>query len=354
MTSKLHQWLDVKHALVQAPMAGGPTTPALVAAVSAAGALGSFGFAYTTPEQIHAQCQTLLEQTKGQEVRWNANFFIFPPSKEPGAENVTLAKTTLEPFGQRLGIDTNEFSHLTSLPNLTDQVAAALTYHPALVSFHFGVPAQSIIDEIQETGCKVAVTATSLAEAQTIKASGVDFIVAQGLEAGGHRGVFDPKFDAVKLSTLELVTQLVSGVDLPVIAAGGIMTGADIAILRQAGADAVQLGSAFLTVDECGLCDLYREALTKFKNRPTELTTGFSGRPARGISNQFIETMASSEHNRLPFPWQNTLTGAMRKAAGAKQDLELMSLWAGENYGQARNCSAAELIESLEQQAKLA
>jgi len=197
------------------------------------------------------------------------------------------------------------------------------------------------------------VTATSAAEAQLIKAAGVDFIVAQGLEAGGHRGTFDSESDTVKLSTIELVRQLVAGIDLPVIAAGGIMTGADIATHRKAGADAVQLGSAFLTVDECGVRDLYRETLVTFKNRPTEVTTGFSGRPARGISNQFIETMASSESNRLPFPWQNSLTGPMRKAAGAVQDLELMSLWAGENYGQARNCSAAELIESLEQEAKV-
>jgi len=333
--------------MVQAPMAGGPTTPELVAAVSEAGALGSFGFAYTTPEQIHTQCQALMDLAKDQKARWNANFFIFPQSEEPGAERVALAKSALEPFGQKLGLNAKEFSHVGSLPNLADQVEAALTYNPALVSFHFGVPVKALIDDIQKAGCKVAVTATSLTEAQEIEAAGVDFIVAQGVEAGGHRGVFDTELDSVQLSTIELVKQLVAGIELPVIAAGGIMTSADIAMHRQAGADAVQLGSAFLTVDECGVCDLYRDALVAFKDRATQVTTGFSGRPARGISNQFIETMASSERSRLPFPWQNTLTGAMRKAAGTKQDLELMSLWAGENYRQAKNCSAAELIKSL-------
>ena len=161
--------------------------------------------------------------------------------------------------------------------------------------------------------------------------------------------MFDPEAKDKQQGIAELVETLKKRCDVPVIASGGIMTGADIVAIRACGADAVQMGSAFLTTDECGSRDIYRSAIEKMADRDSGFTVGFSGRPARGIQNIFIDTLQDSEAV-LPFPLQNTLTGSLRKAAGGVNDLELMSLWAGANYQAARNCSVAELISELKRE----
>lgn len=348
LQSKLHLCCGI----VQAPMAGGPTTPALVAAVTAAGALGSFGFAYSSAAQIGAQCQEFRDLCDGQGLQsdcgWNANFFVFPEIAEPEQAIVVEAAKNLEALARRVDIDVDSLTHDTHLPKLGDQVDAALAYKPSLVSFHLGIPAKNIIDSIHEAGCLIAMSATSLTEATTVQASGADFIVAQGYEAGGHRGIFDPGIDDDKLGTRDLVKIISENCNTPVIAAGGIMNGSDINAAIACGADAVQLGSAFLTVDECGSRDIYRAAIDSIGDRDTQFTTGFSGRPARGISNLFIDSIGNAV---LPFPLQNSLTGALRKAAGSRGDIELMSLWAGTEFSKARYCTAAELIETLQREA---
>lgn len=334
-------------------MAGGPTTPELVAAVAGAGALGSFGLAYSTPQQIDSQCQAFQKECADRQLNsdcgWNANFFVFPEVAEPDPSHVDRAKKQLESLGRRVAIDAEAMQHETQLPDLREQVTAALAYKPSVVSLHLGIPAVEIIELIHAADCYVALSATSLEEGQRVQEAGADFIVAQGIEAGGHRGIFDPDADDDELSVVELVAQLASECELPVIASGGIMNGADIVKLRIAGADAVQMGSAFLTVDECGSCQTYRAAIDKIGDRDTQLTRGFSGRPARGIRNLFIDSCESSKAT-LKFPIQNTLTASMRKAAAGLSDFELMSLWAGTNYQQARHCSAAQLIEALQRE----
>lgn len=357
MTSVLQRQLGLKSAIVQAPMAGGPTTPELLAAVTAAGALGSFGLAYSSPQQIHSQCQAFRDLCDARQLApdcgWNANFFVFPEVVEPAAERITSAARHLETLARRVSVDASAMNHDTSLPDLRQQVEAALSYKPSLVSLHLGVPSAEIIDLIKAAGCALAMSATNVDEALQVQASGADFIVAQGFEAGGHRGIFDLHAEDQQLGVLALVKALSDKCDLPIIAAGGIMHGRDIAAVTRAGADAVQLGSAFLTVDECGSSDTYRSAIELIGIRETCLTRGFSGRPARGIRNLFIDTTESSDHV-LPFPWQNSLTGAVRKAAGSVNDFELMSLWAGSNYQKARNCSAAQLIADLQKETEQA
>ncbi len=332
-------------------MAGGSTTPELVTAVTGAGALGSFGLAYSSASQIHTQCQAFralcARRGLASDCGWNANFFVFPEITEPSNELTVAAKAQMAGLAQRVGVDANELSHETQLPDLLEQVTAALAYQPSLVSFHLGIPDQPVIDLIRQTHCLIAMSATSLREAEAVAAAGADFIVAQGHEAGGHRGIFDLSTEDEALGTLELVTSLATKCQTPLIAAGGIMDSAGITAALKAGADAVQLGSAFLTVDECGTSEVYRAAISTISNRGTHMTTGFSGRPARGIRNLFIDTVQADAV--LPFPLQNTLTGKLRKAAAVADDHELMSLWAGVKIEQAQNCSAAELIQQLRQ-----
>ena len=349
MKSNLQTALGLKCGIVQAPMAGGPTTPELVAAVTAAGALGSFGLAYSGVDLIHAQCREFRELCVSQRLKpdcgWNANFFVFPQVPEPAHAEVANAVKSLQPLLVRVDIDAGTLTHDTRLPVLWDQVAASLEYQPSLVSFHLGIPDSRIVDNIRDAGVRIAMSATSVNEAIAVQASGADFIVAQGYEAGGHRGLFDPADADDMLGTFDLVTAIAKRCTIPVIAAGGIMNGSDINAAVNCGADAVQMGSAFLTVDECGSSAVYRSVLESMGDRDTQITTGFSGRPARGIRNLFIDSV---DKMVLPFPWQNSLTGALRKAAGAKNDFELMSLWAGTDYKKARNCTAAELIEILQ------
>jgi len=334
-------------------MAGGPTTAELLAAVTKAGALGSFGLAYSTPEQIHEQCQAYRklcgERKLDSSCGWNANFFVFPEVVEPSLVSVEEAVKNLEPLARRVSVSADALLHETRLPQLRDQIEAALAYQPSLISFHLGIPPADIVSTIHAAGCCVAMSATALPEAKLVEAAGADFIVAQGYEAGGHRGVFDPAAHDEMLGISELVEVLSVNCKIPVIASGGIMNGQDIVAIMGKGADAVQMGSAFLTVDECGSQTAYRAAIESIGERDTQLTLGFSGRPARGISNLFMDSTKNTD-KVLPFPWQNSLTGAIRKAAGGAQDFELMSLWAGTNYKKARSCSAAQLIEALQRE----
>lgn len=350
MHSELQSKLGLDSAIIQAPMAGGPTTATLVAAVADAGALGSFGLAYSNPEQIHTQCKLFQEECARRALTadcgWNANFFVFPEVVMPEQSRVFAAKKALEPLARRVSVDTDALKADTQLPSLYEQVDAALQYRPSLVSFHLGIPPRDLISHIHSSNCLVAMSATNTDEALQVQSAGADFIVAQGIEAGGHRGVFEPEAEDKQQGITELVETLTKQCNVPVIASGGIMTGTDIVAIRACGADAVQMGSAFLTVDECGSRDVYRSAIDKMSDRDSGFTVGFSGRPARGIQNLFIDTLQDNDAV-LPFPLQNSLTGSLRKAAGGVNDLELMSLWAGANYQAARNCSVAELIKEL-------
>lgn len=322
-------------------MAGGITTPQLVAAVANHGGVGSFGFAYSTPEKIHADLLAAKSLTSGP---INANFFVFSPVCLPSDQIQANAVQALRSLGvggvQSLTIPVKPF-----YPNLMEQLKPIWKARPAILSFHFGLPPEGVIEKAHALGITVGISATSLAEALAIESASADFIVAQGIEAGGHRGQFDWKAEDEALSTLALTALLAKHCRIPIVAAGGIMNGADISTVLAKGAQAAQLGTAFLCCDESGTPPSYRHYLLHKQDRSTTLTKAFSGRLARGIENTFTRTM--QDQVTLPFPIQNTLTGPLRQWAAGQQDAEYQSLWAGTAYAQVRSMSTAALVQKL-------
>ncbi len=327
-------------------MAGGITTPQLVAAVANQGSVGSFGFAYSAPEKIHTDLVAAQSLTSGP---INANFFVFNPVRLPSDQtqkNAIEALRSLNVDGvQSLTIPAEPF-----YPSLMDQLEPIWKARPAILSFHFGLPPEGAIEKAHALGIAVGISATSLAEALAIESAHADFIVAQGIEAGGHRGQFDLQAKDEGLSALELTAQLAKHCRIPIVAAGGIMTGADINSALSKGAQAAQMGTAFLCCDESGTPPSYRHYLLHKQNRPTTLTKAFSGRLARGIENTFTRTM--QDHVTLPFPIQNTLTGPLRQWASAQQDAEYQSLWAGTAYEKIRSMSTQDLMQQLRDEVK--
>ena len=327
--------------LIQAPMAGGITTPQLVAAVTNHGGVGSFGFAYSTPEKIYADLAAAQALTSGP---INANFFVFSPVRLPSEQKQKKAMQALRSLGVD-GVGSLTIPAEPFYPNLIEQLEPIWKARPAILSFHFGLPPDGVIAKAHALGIAVGISATSLAEALAIESAHADFIVAQGIEAGGHRGQFDLQAKDEALSTLELITQLAKHCRIPIVAAGGIMNGAHIQNALAKGAQAVQMGTAFLCCDESGTPPSYRHYLLHKQERPTTLTKAFSGRLARGMENTFTRTM--QDQTTLPFPVQNTLTGPLRQWATAQDDAEYQSLWAGTAYAQVRSMSTKDVMEQL-------
>ncbi len=310
-------------------MAGGITTPELVAAVANGGGVGSFGFAYSSPEKIQADLARARSLTCGP---LNANFFVFSPPDLPCERVQNEAIRALQDFAITEDLEIA----IPSAPyylDLVKQLEPIWQARPSMLTFHFGLPPAGVIERAHTLGIGVGITATNLIEAGAIEAAGADFIVAQGIEAGGHRGQFDLQADDQILGTHALITQLVAKCAIPIVAAGGIMNGADIKAVIQRGAQAAQLGTAFVCCDESGAAPSYKKALLEERSRGTLLTKAFSGRYARGLINAFTHAMA--EKTTLPFPLQNTLTAGMRQKAAANHDPEYQSLWAGTAYGSA-------------------
>ena len=322
-------------------MAGGITTPQLVAAVANHGGVGSFGFAYSTPEKIHTDLLAAQSLTGGP---INANFFVFSPVCLPSDQIQAQAAQALRSLGvggvQSLTIPAEPF-----YPSLMDQLEPIWKARPAILSFHFGLPPDGVIAKAHELGIAVGISATSLTEALAIESAHADFIVAQGIEAGGHRGQFDLQANDEALSALDLTAQLVKHCRIPIVAAGGIMNGSHIQNALAKGAQAAQMGTAFLCCDEAGTPPSYRHYLLHKQDRPTTLTKAFSGRVARGLQNTFIRTMQAQ--TTLPFPIQNTLTGPLRQWAVAQHNAEYQSLWAGTAYAQIRSMPTKDLMQQL-------
>ena len=327
--------------IIQAPMAGGITTPELVSAVCQAGGVGSFGFAYSTAEAIKADLAAARALADGP---INANFFIITEPEEPSTEAAHAALSDLADAitGIDVSLDKPQPPYVS---DLRSQMAPLWDNPPDYVTFHFGLPPDDIMAQAKSHGCLVGITATNEDEVRQITALGTDFIILQGHEAGGHHGMFSPNAAPQALSTKALLDLAKTATTLPLVCAGGIMTGQDIAHFRAAGAAAVQMGTAFLCCDEAGTNGVYRHYVTHEKDRKTTMTRAFSGRWARGIENDFTKAMTDKAH--LPFPIQNTLTAAMRKQAAKQQNGEYQSLWAGTNFDKSRPMSVDELMRQL-------
>jgi nitronate monooxygenase len=342
--------LALKHPVFQAPLAGGGDTPELVAAVSEAGGLGFIGAAYLSPEQISGAARAVRTRT-GRPFGIN----LFAPLPLPSPPDARFALDRVAGYLREVGLPV-----LRELPpvqdRFADQVAAALASGAAVFSVTFGIPSPDVVAAVRERGMAFLATATTVEEALAVERAGADGVVAQGSEAGGHRGTFASDFDSAQVGTMALVPQVVDAVGIPVVASGGIMDGRGIAAALALGAHAVQLGTAFLTCHESGIPEAYRAAILGAREDGTRVTRAFSGRPARGIVNRFMTEMEAGGEPRaiLPFPFQNALTRALRTEAAKQGRAEFLSLWAGQGLRMARRQSASELIERLSREKRAA
>ena len=340
--SGLLKRLGIGHPVIQAPMAGGPSTPELVAAVSSAGGLGSLGAAYLTPDQITEAIRRIRALT---DKPFNVNLFAGGYETErhvdPGPMLALLAE-----IHEALGLPAPAPPVLPPDP-FAEQFEAVLDARPAVFSFTFGVPKGEAMARLRARGIAILGTATTVEEARLLAEAGVDAIVAQGAEAGAHRGTFAGPFEAAMVPTLGLVRAILGGVSVPVIASGGIMDGRDVAAAMGLGASAAQLGTAFLTCPESGAPEAHKQTILAARKDTTVITRAFSGRPARGLANTFIARLEGKEAMILPYPLQNTLTRAMRTAAGKRGESGFLSLWAGRGVTRARVLPAGELVRRL-------
>lgn len=331
--------------LIQAPMAG-VSTPRMAADVSNAGALGSIGIGATDARGARAMIEELRSRT---DRPFNVNLFVHPTPKIDSAREAAWLESLAPVFAQ-FGAETPKTLQIIykSFGNDPEMLAMLLEIAPPVVSFHFGLPSAEIITILQERGIVLLATATSVAEAHAIQAAGIDAVVAQGLEAGGHRGAFDPAAPDDGLSTIALTRLLVRESNLPVIAAGGIMDGAGIAAVLALGAVAAQLGTAFIACPESAADDAYRAALGGSGAYHTILTSLISGRPARVLANHFTaleETLA----NRVPpeYPIAYDAGKALNAAAKVRGDYGFGAHWAGQGAPLSRAMPAALLVETL-------
>ena len=330
---------DLTAPIVIAPMAGGPSTPELAAAGSNAGALGFIAAGYLDAEAFAERLSAAVRLTSGP---LGANLFVPQPSAAT-PEAIDRYAAALSPEVHRYGCGLGE-------PRFSDDDWAAkldvlLDMRPAVVSFTFGLPSADERRRLTAAGITTAATVTTIAEARLAVEGGVDCLVAQGPSAGGHRGTFDPTAAPSDIALDDLVAALTADTDLPVVAAGGLMTASDVDRVWRAGAVAAQLGTAFLLADEAGSSAVHRAALTDPEFTETTVTKAFSGRFARGLRNRFI-----ADHDaEAPFgyPEVHYLTGPVRAAAVKAGDPHGVNVWAGTGFAKAMPAPAAEIIAEL-------
>ncbi|MET3130228.1 nitronate monooxygenase [Oxalobacteraceae bacterium GrIS 1.11] len=331
-----------QHPIVQGPMAGGASSPALAAAVSNAGGLGCMAMSLFAPDVMQTQIAQIRALTQRP---FALNLFV-QKTPEPDPADVARASELLRPIWSSLG--------WRELPlpgkwceDFEAQFEVLLAARPAVASFTFDILNLSHVERLHQAGILVIGTVTTVAEGLAWQAVGADAVVASGIESGGHRGTFlGPQLEAT-LTTFELLPQMVAALSIPVISAGGIMHGGDIARALALGACAVQMGTAFLVTDEAGITPAYRQRLLTAGHHPTRLTRAFSGRYARGLENRFMRLMEAVEMQLPAYPVQNALTGSIRAAAAKAGDTELMSLWCGTGVNLARGMPAAQLLRTL-------
>jgi nitronate monooxygenase len=335
---------NLSHPVIQAPMAGGGDTPELVAAVCESGALGFIGGAYLTPEQIIEAGQEVRSRTPRP---FGINLFAPQPPTEPPSDP-SRALRRVSPFFAELGLPAPAMPTQGGIL-FDEQLSAALETDASVFSFTLGVLPRKSIEAIRSRGMFLMGTATTVEEAVLLEKAGVDAVVTQGSEAGGHRGTFAADFNAGMVGTMSLVPQVVDALKVPVVASGGIMDGRGITAALALGASAVQMGTAFLTCHEAGVPEAYKQAIVSACEHETRITRAFSGRPARGIVNRFMTEVefGHGDDAILPFPLQNSLTRPLRTAAAKQGRPEFLSLWAGQGVRLARRQPASDLIARL-------
>ena len=271
----------------------------------------------------------------------------------PLNDGVNAVSDFLRPYHERLGLKAPELPQ-KPIENFDEQLDAVAKAAPPIVSFTFGLLPSKASERLKAQGTYLMGTATTVEEARQLEQAGVDAVIAQGSEAGAHRGTFAVPAEEALIGTVALVPQVVDAVRVPVIASGGIMDGRGLVAALALGASAVQMGTAFLACKEAGTNAAYREALKRERDSPTTVTRAFSGRMARGLSNEFIEQWNAAGVDHLPYPWQNAFTQPMRRAAASAGQAGLLSLWAGQGLGMLRETTAEQLMKELQQEMKQA
>lgn len=329
---------DLEVPVICAPMAGGPSTAGLAAAVTDAGGLGFLAGGYRTADQVAEDVQAVSAATSGP---YGLNLFLVEPF------DVDLAiladyRRSLAPEAARLGVELGD-------PRWDDdhwhsKLELVLDVRPDVVSFTFGCPGADVLRRLAELDVHTTITITSVAEAREAAARGAASLAVQGPGAGGHRGVWDQTMPPERTALLDLVAAVVAAVDVPAVAGGGLADAGDVAAVIRLGAVAAQVGTAYLLADEAGTNPVHRAALADPTSAATDLTRAYTGRWARGLSNRFM-----AEHTDAPagYPHLHHLTAPLRAAAVAAGDAQVAHLWAGTGHAQARSAPAAEVTRSL-------
>jgi nitronate monooxygenase len=337
--------LAIDAPVIQAPMAG-VSTPEMAAAVSNAGALGSIGVGATDAQGARAMIAAFRERSRRS---LNVNVFCHAPARadrEREARWLERLRPAFERFGTRPPAELHEIYR--SFVENDAMLAMLVAEKPKVVSFHFGVPAPERVRALRDAGIVLLGTAKNLVEARALATAGVDVIVAQGFEAGGHRGMFDPDAPDDALSTFALTQLLAREIDRPIVAAGGIMDGAGIEAALKLGASAAQLGTAFVPCEESAIDAGYRAAFGGAAAYHTVMTRAISGRPARCLANHFTALGADVPAREVPdYPIAYDAGKALHAAAKAKGDLGFGAQWAGEGAPRARRVPARELVALL-------
>jgi nitronate monooxygenase len=335
--------LGIDLPIIQAPMAGAQGS-ALAVAVSNAGGLGSLPCAMLGPEAMRKELAAIRAGTKKP---YNVNFFCHEQPK-PDTRGEALWRTALSRYFNEFGIDVDAIAAgMGRLPFSVESAQVLEEFRPAVVSFHFGLPSPELVARLRAWGAKVLSSATTVEEARWLEARGVDAVIAQGLEAGGHRGIFLSADLSTQLSTLALVPQIVKAVRIPVIAAGGIADAKGVAAAMALGAAGVQVGTAYLLCPEATTSAVHRAALKSDAARATALTNLFTGRPARGIVNRIMREMGPISAAVPAFPLATSAISPLRAKAESRGSGDFSPLWCGQNASGCKEVPAAQLTREL-------
>lgn len=344
-STKITQLLGIEYPILQGPMGAGFSTAALLAAVSNAGGLGSYGAYTLTPEEILEAGKAIKERT---DKPFNINLWVndvdqklvnYPPEK------LEKIKLLFKPYFDELGIPLPDLS--ADIPSKFEkQVETLFEIKPAVFSFIFGIPSKEILNESRKLGIKTVGAATTLEEALALEEAQVDAIVASGFEAGGHRPSFLRPAQDSFTGLFTLLQQLKAKTKTPIIAAGGIIDAKGIAAAMTLGADAVQLGTAFMVTEESGATPLHKQVLLSGTANPTTVSKSLTGRMGRMLSNR-ISNDIPFETEVLPFPLQTKLIAPLKAAALAQGKTEMISFWSGQNTTGLKHQSASELMQAL-------
>lgn len=339
----LQSLLGIELPIIQAPMAGVQGS-ALAVAVSNAGGLGSLPCAMLDPASMRRELAAIRART---DKPFNVNFFCHRPP-EPGAEREAAWRLALAPYYAEFGIDASAIPSGPGRRPFDAEAADVLAeFRPPVVSFHFGLPPAELLDRVRGWGARILSSATTVDEARWLEAHGVDAVIAQGLEAGGHRGIFLSSDLSTQVGTFALVPQIVKAVRIPVIAAGGIADARGVAAALALGAAGVQVGTAYLLCPEATTTALHRAALKSDAARITALTNLFTGRPARGIVNRFMRELGPIGTAVPDFPLATSAIAPLRAKAESLGIGDFSPLWSGQNAGGCREIPAAALTREI-------